>query len=117
MLHAECDYVYNGNVTFDSLITLEWGHICRYRKTNNNKIKGGDEMENISKIIRRIFNSRNYDGKFTIYKDKAGEFRFNLKGKNNKIVCSGEGYKTKRGCLAGVNVIKKMAKHAEIIYE
>ena len=37
--------------------------------------------------------------KITIYKDMMGEWRWNLKAKNHKVIAdSGEGYKTKWGC-------------------
>lgn len=42
--------------------------------------------------------------KFTIFKDSAGEFRFNLFAVNGRnILRSSEGYTTKQGCKNGVN--------------
>ena len=43
--------------------------------------------------------------KFVIFKDKAGEWRFNLKAKNGKIIAVSEGYKTKRGAYTGVKSV------------
>ena len=34
-------------------------------------------------------------GKFELYKDKGGEFRFRLKAGNGQIILASEGYKTK----------------------
>lgn len=48
-------------------------------------------------------------GKFEIYKDKAGEFRFRLKAGNGEIILSGEGYKDKAGLENGVASVRKNA--------
>lgn len=48
-------------------------------------------------------------GKFELYKDKAGEFRFRLKAANGQILLASEGYKTKPNALAGIESIKKNA--------
>ncbi len=48
-------------------------------------------------------------GKFEIYKDKAGEFRFRLKAGNGETILTGEGYKAKDGVLNGIESIKKNA--------
>lgn len=46
-------------------------------------------------------------GKFEVYKDKAGEFRFTLKASNGQTVLTGEAYKSKNACLSGIESIKK----------
>ena len=46
-------------------------------------------------------------GKFEIKKDKAGEFRFNLKASNGQIILSSEGYKAKPSCMNGIESVKK----------
>ncbi len=48
-------------------------------------------------------------GKFEIYKDKAGEFRFRLKAGNGETILTGEGYKAKDGVLNGIESVKKNA--------
>ncbi|SEO61394.1 YegP family protein [Nitrosovibrio sp. Nv6] len=48
-------------------------------------------------------------GKFEIYKDKAGEFRFRLRASNGQIILASEGYKTKSGCNNGIESVKKNA--------
>ena len=55
--------------------------------------------------------------KFEVYKDKAGEFRFRLKAANGQIVASGEGYKTIKSCLNGIESIKKNAPEAAVVEE
>lgn len=55
--------------------------------------------------------------KFEVYKDAAGEFRFRLKASNGQIIAVGEGYKTMKSCLNGVESIKKNAPGAEVVEE
>lgn len=47
--------------------------------------------------------------KFEVYVDNAGEFRFRLKAKNGQIIATGEGYKSKSGCMNGIESIRKNA--------
>ena len=47
--------------------------------------------------------------KFEVYIDKAGEFRFRLKAKNGAIIAAGEGYKSRSGCMNGIESIRKNA--------
>jgi len=53
-------------------------------------------------------------GKFELYKDKAGEFRFRLKAGNGETIAASEGYKTKASALNGIESIKKNAPDAAI---
>jgi len=53
--------------------------------------------------------------KFELYLDKAGEYRFRLKARNGEIIATGEGYKSKAGCVGGIESIKKNAPDAEIV--
>jgi len=48
-------------------------------------------------------------GKFEVYTDKAGEFRFRLKAGNSQVILTGEGYKSKAGCTKGIESIRKNA--------
>lgn len=41
-------------------------------------------------------------GKFEVYEDKAGKFRFRLKAGNGEIVAVGEAYETKAAAGAAV---------------
>lgn len=45
-------------------------------------------------------------GKFEVYKDKRKEWRFRLRAKNGKIICSSEGYKSKQSCLKGIRAVR-----------
>jgi uncharacterized protein YegP (UPF0339 family) len=48
-------------------------------------------------------------GKFEIYKDKRGEFRFRLKASNGQNILASEGYKAKSGCENGIASVQKNA--------
>lgn len=48
-------------------------------------------------------------GKFQIYKDKGGEYRFRLNASNGQGILASEGYKTKASCITGVESVKKNA--------
>ena len=40
-------------------------------------------------------------GKFEVYTDKAGKFRFRLKAANGQVVATGEDYETKAAAIKG----------------
>ena len=46
-------------------------------------------------------------GKFEVYKDKGGEFRFRLKAGNGQTILASEGYKRKPSCMNGIASVKK----------
>lgn len=48
-------------------------------------------------------------GKFELYKDKRGEFRFRLKAGNGEIILASEGYKTKSAATNGIESVSKNA--------
>lgn len=48
-------------------------------------------------------------GKFEVYTDKAGEFRFRLKASNGQAILASEGYKDKSGCMNGIESVQKNA--------
>ena len=52
-------------------------------------------------------------GKFEIKKDKAGEFRFNLKAGNGQVILSSEGYKAKPSCMNGIESVKTNSQEDE----
>jgi uncharacterized protein YegP (UPF0339 family) len=54
-------------------------------------------------------------GKFEIYQDKSGEFRFRLKAGNGETIAVSEGYTTKSSCKKGIESVKKNAPIAEIM--
>lgn len=48
-------------------------------------------------------------GKFEVYKDKRGEFRFRLKAGNGQTILASEGYSAKAGCNNGIESVRKNA--------
>lgn len=54
-------------------------------------------------------------GKFEIYQDKAGKFRFRLKAGNGQIVATGEAYESEASAKAGCEAVKNAAKDATIV--
>ena len=56
-------------------------------------------------------------GKFEIYKDKAGKFRFRLKASNGQIIAVGEGYKSKTSARNGIDSVKRHAPDAPVVDE
>jgi len=53
--------------------------------------------------------------RFDVYKDSRGGFRWKLKAGNGQTIAdSGEGYKTKRGCLDGIARVQSGAATATI---
>ena len=46
-------------------------------------------------------------GKFEVFKDKAGEFRFRLKAGNGQIILASEGYKKKASAMNGIESVRK----------
>ncbi len=49
-------------------------------------------------------------GRYEIFKDKAGEYRFHLKAANGEIIAVSEGYKEKKSCLHGIESVKRNAQ-------
>lgn len=54
-------------------------------------------------------------GKFEIYRDTAGEWRFRLKAPNGEIIAQGEGYQRRQGCERGIEAVKEHAPGAEVV--
>ena len=48
-------------------------------------------------------------GKFELYTDKAGEFRFRLKAGNGEIILASEGYKQKASAENGIASVQRNA--------
>jgi len=48
-------------------------------------------------------------GKFELYKDKGGKFRFRLKASNGQTILASQGYKTKPSAKNGIASVQKNA--------
>ena len=55
--------------------------------------------------------------KFTIYKDKAGEFRFRIVATNGNVMASSEGYSAKASAKNAIERIKSDAAKADVVDE
>lgn len=53
-------------------------------------------------------------GKFELYKDSSGRFRFRLKAGNGQIIAVGEAYESKASALNGIESVRKNAAGAEL---
>ncbi len=51
-------------------------------------------------------------GKFELYTDKAGQFRWRLKAGNSEIIATSEGYSSKAGAKNGIESVKTNAPGA-----
>jgi hypothetical protein len=55
-------------------------------------------------------------GRFHVFTDAGGAFRWRLVAPNGKIIAdSGEGNTSKQSCLEGIAAVKKFAAQAEIV--
>jgi uncharacterized protein YegP (UPF0339 family) len=48
-------------------------------------------------------------GKYEIYKDSSGGFRFRLKAGNGEVIATGESYSTKAAAQKGIESVKNNA--------
>ncbi|HEV8556850.1 MAG TPA: YegP family protein [Actinophytocola sp.] len=54
-------------------------------------------------------------GKFELYNDAQGKFRFRLKAGNGEIIAVGEAYESKASAINGIESIKKNAPEAAVV--
>lgn len=54
-------------------------------------------------------------GKFEVYEDKAGKFRFRLKAGNGEVVAQGQGYESQAGAHKGCEAVQRAAAEATIV--
>ncbi len=54
-------------------------------------------------------------GKFEVYEDKAGKFRFRLKAGNGEIVAVGEAYETLAAAKEGCAAVQRAADGANVV--
>ncbi|MGM7669025.1 YegP family protein [Microbacterium sp. A93] len=54
-------------------------------------------------------------GKFELYTDKAGEYRFRLKAGNGEVIATGQAYASKSGALNGIDSVRRNAADAEVV--
>lgn len=54
-------------------------------------------------------------GKFEVFKDKSGKFRFRLKAGNGQIIATSEAYESKDSCMKGIDSVKNNAPDAATV--
>ena len=54
-------------------------------------------------------------GKFELYKDKSGRFRFRLKASNGQVIAVGEAYESKAAAQSGIESVQKNAPGAPVV--
>ena len=54
-------------------------------------------------------------GKFELYTDAGGKWRFRLKAGNGQVIAVGEAYESKAGAREGIESIKKNAPDAPVV--
>ncbi|GAA4798726.1 hypothetical protein GCM10023200_39290 [Actinomycetospora chlora] len=52
-------------------------------------------------------------GRFEVYQDRAGKYRFRLKASNGQIIASGEAYETRAAAIKGAESVKNAATGAK----
>ena len=53
-------------------------------------------------------------GKFELWTDKGGDWRFNLKASNGQVIATSQGYSSKASALNGIESVKTNAPGAEV---
>ncbi|MFP5070443.1 YegP family protein [Pseudonocardia nantongensis] len=54
-------------------------------------------------------------GKFEVYEDRGGKFRFRLKATNGQVVAVGEAYESKSAARKGCESVQRAAEDAELV--
>ena len=54
-------------------------------------------------------------GKFEVYEDASGKFRFRLKAGNGEVVATGQAYTSMAGAKAGVAAVQRAAEGASVV--
>lgn len=58
-------------------------------------------------LVREQINKGSHGATYFVYEDAAGEWRWQLRAGNNRIIAdSGEGYRNKEDCLHGIALVK-----------
>jgi len=53
-------------------------------------------------------------GKFELYKDSQGKYRFRLKASNGQIIAVGEAYESKAAAVNGIDSVRRHAADATL---
>ena len=86
---------------------IKWYYGLLYRNVMHLREGGFSKIDNTGEEVRLM-------GKFEIYKDVSGRFRFRLKAPNGEIISTSEAYTTKDACKNGIAAVKKYAPNATV---
>jgi uncharacterized protein YegP (UPF0339 family) len=54
-------------------------------------------------------------GKFDLFEDKGGHWRFNLVASNGQVIASSESYNSKAAAVNGIESVRKNAPEAKVV--
>lgn len=54
-------------------------------------------------------------GKFELWTDKGGDWRFNLKASNGQVIATSQGYSSKAGALNGIESVRTNAPDSPVV--
>ena len=54
-------------------------------------------------------------GKFELFTDNAGKYRFRLKASNGQVIAASQGYASRKSALEGIASVRKHAAEAEVV--
>ena len=54
-------------------------------------------------------------GKFELWVDKAGDYRWNLKAANGQVIATSQGYSSKASAVNGIDSVRTNAPDAEVV--
>ncbi|GAA2532460.1 YegP family protein [Microbacterium sp. YY-03] len=54
-------------------------------------------------------------GKFEVWVDKAGDYRWNLKAGNGEVIATSQGYASKASALNGIDSVRRNAADADVV--
>jgi uncharacterized protein YegP (UPF0339 family) len=66
-------------------------------------------------LVDQAFWEGDMAGKFELYKDAQGKYRFRLKAGNGEIIAVGEAYESKASALGGIDSVRRNATDATLI--
>jgi uncharacterized protein YegP (UPF0339 family) len=55
------------------------------------------------------------NAKFVVRKGRTGKFRFDLIGRNGKVIATSEAYESRTSALRGVELVRRYAGSAELV--
>jgi hypothetical protein len=54
-------------------------------------------------------------GKFELWTDKGGDWRFNLKASNGQVIATSQGYASKASAINGIDSVRSNAPGADVV--